>query len=200
MRKNTIKEFTIILLFYIIAVIGVKLAPSWVIDIAARPNLDCIDQSLETVSENKPKNEEIYRIKTRNSELLGKKHEVTGIEFIEKEVVDAHGKKLIGVFPAFDYVFEATIDSSMFKLDNSYQFKECNRQLRIAINSDVNLKKKFSKKQLEYIAKKKTPSSYTWHHYEELGKLRLVKTQIHSKTGHTGGRSIWCDEDYKIID
>lgn len=154
---------------------------------------------IEVTSSNEV-DDKVYRIKTRNSELLGKKHEVTGVEFIEKEVTDAHGKKLIGVFPVFDYVFEATIDSSMFKLDNSYQFKECNKQLRIAINSDVSLKKKFSKKQLEYIAKKKTPSGWTWHHYEELGKLRLVKTQIHSKTGHTGGRSIWCDEDYKIID
>lgn len=185
--------------FYILVIIAnVLLACKFYLDYKE------LEQTLTTaVTENEEienQDSKVHRIKTRNSDLLNKRHETTNVLFIEKEVVDVHGKKLIGVFPVFDYVFEAVIDSSMFKLDNSYQFKECNRQLRMAINSDVNLKKQFSKTQLDYIAKKKTPSSWTWHHYEEIGKLRLVKTQIHSKTGHTGGRSIWCDESYEIID
>lgn len=36
-----------------------------------------------------------------------------------------------------------------------------------------------------------TPDGYTWHHDAEAGKMQLVDTETHQKTGHTGGRSIW---------
>ncbi|MFL1733100.1 HNH endonuclease, partial [Moraxella oculi] len=36
----------------------------------------------------------------------------------------------------------------------------------------------------------KTPNGYTWHH-QDLGRMQLVKTDIHQKTGHTGGYSIY---------
>ena len=37
----------------------------------------------------------------------------------------------------------------------------------------------------------KTPDSYTWHHHQDLGRMQLVETEIHKKTGHTGGHSIY---------
>ncbi|WP_445662062.1 HNH endonuclease [Bacillus sp. FSL R9-9481] len=37
----------------------------------------------------------------------------------------------------------------------------------------------------------KNPKGYTWHHHQEPGTMQLVDTNIHQKTGHTGGRALW---------
>ena len=36
-----------------------------------------------------------------------------------------------------------------------------------------------------------TPKGYTWHHHQTKGRMQLVETFIHSKTGHTGGFDLW---------
>ncbi len=36
-----------------------------------------------------------------------------------------------------------------------------------------------------------TPKGYTWHHHQSTGRMQLVNSSIHSKTGHTGGFSLW---------
>ena len=38
---------------------------------------------------------------------------------------------------------------------------------------------------------KQTPKDYTWHHHQQTGRMQLVETKIHRKTGHTGGFAIW---------
>lgn len=35
-----------------------------------------------------------------------------------------------------------------------------------------------------------TPKGYTWHHHQDKGRMQLVETEIHAKTGHTGGFSL----------
>jgi len=35
-----------------------------------------------------------------------------------------------------------------------------------------------------------TPKGYTWHHHEETGRMQLVESNAHAKTGHTGGFSL----------
>jgi hypothetical protein len=37
----------------------------------------------------------------------------------------------------------------------------------------------------------KTPAGYTWHHHQDYGRMQLVETTVHAKTGHAGGYSIW---------
>ena len=34
---------------------------------------------------------------------------------------------------------------------------------------------------------KRTPENFTWHHHQDVGRMQLVPTDVHSKTGHTGG-------------
>ncbi|WP_423245240.1 HNH endonuclease [Escherichia marmotae] len=29
--------------------------------------------------------------------------------------------------------------------------------------------------------------NYTWHHHQDLGRMQLVQTKFHGKTGHLGG-------------
>ncbi|WP_173427072.1 HNH endonuclease, partial [Kordia jejudonensis] len=38
---------------------------------------------------------------------------------------------------------------------------------------------------------KATPKGHTWHHHQNRGRMQLVRSSIHSKTGHTGGFSLW---------
>jgi uncharacterized protein YbjQ (UPF0145 family) len=38
---------------------------------------------------------------------------------------------------------------------------------------------------------RKTPEGYTWHHHQDGTTMQLVPSDIHSKTGHTGGFSLW---------
>lgn len=36
-----------------------------------------------------------------------------------------------------------------------------------------------------------TPKNYTWHHHQNTGRMQLVKSVVHLKTGHTGGYKLW---------
>jgi hypothetical protein len=36
-----------------------------------------------------------------------------------------------------------------------------------------------------------TPAGYTWHHHQDYGRMQLVEFDIHKRTGHTGGFSLW---------
>ena len=35
------------------------------------------------------------------------------------------------------------------------------------------------------------PSGFTWHHHQDYGRMQLVETKAHKRTGHTGGASMW---------
>ena len=36
-----------------------------------------------------------------------------------------------------------------------------------------------------------TPKGFTWHHHQDFGRMQLVESNIHSRTAHTGGFSLW---------
>jgi DNase/tRNase domain of colicin-like bacteriocin len=78
-------------------------------------------------------------------------------------------------------------------LENDYrQFKEATRQLKQAIERNPNLSRQFTQEQLNAINQEKDRiPGFTWHHHQEPGKMQLVPTRIHGRTGHTGGRDIW---------
>ncbi|WP_206093783.1 HNH endonuclease [Paludifilum halophilum] len=77
-------------------------------------------------------------------------------------------------------------------LDSDYrQFKESTRQLKEEFNKNPTLKSKFNEEQLAIEKEEDRIPGFTWHHHQEEGKMQLVPTNIHSRTGHTGGRDIW---------
>ena len=127
----------------------------------------------------------------RNESLKGDVHPISGIPFNEKTVILPDGQEIIGVFPEFEAQFEAKLDESQYNESDAKQFKEANKQLEAAIESDDGLKSEFTDEQLEQIKAGDTPEGYVWHHSEEAGTLQLVDTTVHAQTGHTGGRSIW---------
>lgn len=132
-----------------------------------------------------------YEIHTRNESLEGDRHPITGVPFEKKTVKDADGNEVTGVFPVFDSKFDAKLPDDLLQASDKDQFSECNKQLKENLETNSDLKDKFTTEQLEQIENGDTPDGYTWHHNEKSGKLQLVDSDIHGKTGHTGGKSIW---------
>lgn len=109
----------------------------------------------------------------------------------QKKQVEAAGKKYEVVVPEFDSMFDAQLPEELYEASDREQFKECNAQLKKEIKEYKSLREKFDDEQLEQIENGETPDGYTWHHDAETGKMQLVDTETHQRTGHTGGRSIW---------
>ncbi len=130
-------------------------------------------------------------IKTINDGLVGQNHPDTGIPYVEKEVVTDTGEKVKGVFPEFESKFDVQLPEELQQAPDRTQFAECNKQLQEKVATDPELRSQFSEDQLADIEDGYTPEGYTWHHNEELGKMQLVDSDIHSQTRHTGERNIW---------
>ena len=133
----------------------------------------------------------VKEINTRNESLEGQKHPETGVPFERKKVENDKGEKVEGVFPEFESTKDVKLPKELEQATDAEQFRECNKQLKEAVSKDEKLKEKFDAEQLEQIENGDTPDGYTWHHAEEKGKMQLVDSETHAKTGHTGGKVIW---------
>ena len=128
---------------------------------------------------------------TRNKSMEGQKHPETGVPYEKKPIKNKNGELDEGVFPVFDSKFDAQLPEDLYLASDPDQFKECNEQLKEAVENDPELAEKFTPEQLEQIKNGDKPDGYTWHHNEEAGKMQLVDSETHAKTAHTGGRAIW---------
>lgn len=148
----------------------------------------------EPVVSNDAKDKNTVYLITRNEDLEGDVHPITGIPF-ERMRIEYNGKIFEGVFPKFEAIFEVHIPEELYEETDYKQFKVCNEQLLKAIESNPELKAKFSEEQLEQIRDGvydgSAPDGYVWHHSPEPGVIQLVDYDTHAKTGHTGGRAIW---------
>lgn len=133
----------------------------------------------------------VMDFQSRNKDLAGKNHPTTGVPFEERIVKNGDGQDISVVVPKFESSFDAQLPENLEKATDKEQFVECNRQLKEFIQDDVKLKEKFTPEQLEQIENGDTPDGYTWHHDAEKGKMQLVDSETHAKTGHTGGKAIW---------
>ena len=115
----------------------------------------------------------IEYVKCLNEKLEGQCHEETGVPF-EKRVIELEDKKIEGVFPKFESVFDVQLPKEMLTDKDKVQFKECNAQLKNAIENNPELYEKFTEEQREQIRNGDTPDGYVWHHDAEVGKLQLV--------------------------
>lgn len=134
----------------------------------------------------------LIKIDTRNQALEGTVHPETGVPFVRKVIDIGDGMKVEGVFPEFDSKFDVQLPEDMLKSSDVVQFNECNNQLKEAVEASIDKYKSiFNDEQIEQILSGETPDGYTWHHDAEVGKMQLVDSDIHMKTGHTGGRTVW---------
>jgi hypothetical protein len=130
------------------------------------------------------------KLLTRNGELAGKTHPLTGVPF-EKKTVQLENKQIEGVFPKFESTFDANLKPENYKKSDLQQFKEANQQLKDKVEENPEFRAQFNDDQYLEIMDNEIPEDYTWHHSEEPGKLELVDSLEHAWTGHTGGRNIW---------
>ena len=147
---------------------------------------DCKDSSVPENVDDSPR-----RIKTINDSLVGQNHPDTGVPYKEKVIVTDTGEKVKGVFAEFKSLIDIQLRKELHQAPDRIQFAECNKQLQEKVAADPKFRSQFTKDQLADIKDGYTPDGYTWHHNEELGKMQLVDSDIHSQTRHTGGRNIW---------
>ena len=138
----------------------------------------------------------IVYLKCDNEHLEGKKHPNCGVEYVRKRI-EINGIKIEVVVPEFPSEFDVNLPENLLKASNKEQFKECKAQLMHEIERNPKLRSKFTKEQIEDIMDKDTlvPEGYVWHHDAEVGKMQLVKVELHDRTqggaAHTGGKSLW---------
>lgn len=108
-----------------------------------------------------------------------KKHPITKVQY------DSKG------FPKFKVYYTVKLKKKYYKESRERHFYMANRILDNELNYDKDFKAKFSKSQLKKITSSQTPTGYTWHHHQDAGVLQLVNEEIHAKTYHIGGYTIW---------
>ena len=114
----------------------------------------------------------------------GTRHPTTNVKF------DSRG------FPEFKAYFTVKLERRDYRKSREMHFEIANKLLYSKIISDSRTRKKFSfsQKELKELSQGETPNNYTWHHHQDNGVLELVDYNIHSKTSHIGGYSIWGGE------
>lgn len=130
---------------------------------------------------------------TRNGHLEGSTHAVTGVQFAENTVVNDYGSLQTGAFPVFDAAYDATLPPETVQMSDTVHIGIANMQLADAIEANPGLATElgFDAADIEALKSSVTPEGYDWHHHEEAGRMQLIEEEVHSKTGHTGGRAIW---------
>ena len=94
-------------------------------------------------------------------------------------------------FPKFKVYYTVKLRKRDYRKTRERHFYIANKIIYKNILSNSKLKSKFSKKEIKEFSQGKTPSKYTWHHHQNAGVLQLVEYEVHSKTSHVGGYSIW---------
>ena len=115
------------------------------------------------------------RLKLGLPGMAGKTHPKTKVKF------DSKG------FPKFKVYYTVKLRKRYFCESRERHFYMANK---ILLN-DSRFLAKLSAKQIRELSQGVTPSGYTWHHHQDAGVLQLVDNDIHSKTKHIGGYSIW---------
>lgn len=133
----------------------------------------------------------VIHYKTDRCDLEGKTAE-NGVPY-ERKRIEINGVQIEGVFPVFDSAFDTRLDPDNYQ-SKAYA-KECNANLKNTIESNPELRSKFTAEQIKDIEEGRTPTGYVWHHNEEPGKMQLVKREDHDRViggaAHTGGNSLW---------
>ncbi|SFC85404.1 WXG100 family type VII secretion target [Bacillus sp. 491mf] len=118
-------------------------------------------------------------IRLRRGYLAGDKHPVTDIPYNHEG------------FPIFEPFGEVKLKETDFKKDRPAHDRICSKALYQKIIKDPELASKFTEEEIELFKFGEVPDRFTWHHHQDTGRMQLVDSYLHEKTGHTGGYRIW---------
>ena len=119
------------------------------------------------------------KLKLGLASMADKRHGVTKVKFDEKG------------FPKFKSYYTVKLRRRDFKKTREQHFYIANKELYKKIQSNSRIREKFPDQEIKEFSQGRTPKKYTWHHHQDAGVLQLVEYEIHSKTSHIGGYSIW---------
>lgn len=119
------------------------------------------------------------RLKLGLPSQAGKRNPKTKVRFNEKG------------FPIFKAYYTVKLRRKYFRETREKHFYMANKILYKHTLSNCRIRNKFTKAEIKILSQGETPKRYTWHHNEQAGVLQLVEHDIHSKTPHIGGYSIW---------
>jgi len=119
------------------------------------------------------------RLKLGIPSQAGERHSITKVKIDEKG------------FPKFKAYYTVKLRREDYRKSREQHFYIANKILYKEICSNSKLRKRFSRQEIKNLSQGKTPKKYTWHHHQDAGILQLVEYDIHSKTKHDGGYSIW---------
>ena len=111
--------------------------------------------------------------------MAGKTHPVSGVKF------DNNG------FPIFESKYDMNLEPSDYTKSRTTHFRRASKDLYNSIQNDSQLASQFTTEEINLFKAGKVPENYTWHHHQDTGRMQLVDSNLHSKTGHDGGFSIW---------
>lgn len=94
-------------------------------------------------------------------------------------------------FPKFKSYYTMRLRRRDFHETREKHFYIANRTLYEDKSYKSKIKAKLSRKQIKQLSRGETPDGYVWHHHQDAGVLQLVEEQVHAKTSHIGGYSIW---------
>ena len=116
--------------------------------------------------------------------------------FRESSKAETHGVKLSKYnLPEFESKYSVKIEVEDFNKTRDEHKKIANTKLKKELDSNEELKKLFSQRQIDKINMGKAPDGYVWHHdgNPPPGNLQLVEAEIHDAVRHDGGYSLWAD-------
>ena len=94
-------------------------------------------------------------------------------------------------FPKFKTYYTVKLRRKDFHKTREQHFYIANKMLYKKIVYSSRLRAKFTQKEIKEFSQGLTPGKYTWHHHQDAGILQLVDYDVHSKTSHIAGYSIW---------
>lgn len=113
-----------------------------------------------------------------NGHLAGKYHPVTKVIFTYQG---------FPIFPGPTF----KISAKYWKSSNTTIWNQIKGNVKAELKTNTKFKKLFTQREISDINKGIKPANFRIHHHQNTGEIQLVHKNLHDKTGHTGGKTIW---------
>lgn len=78
------------------------------------------------------------------------------------------------------------LEPSDYTKSRTTYFRRASKDLYNSIQKDSKLASQFTTEEINLFKEGKVPENYTLHHHQDIGRMQLVDSNLHSKTAHDG--------------
>ena len=136
-------------------------------------------------------------ITTRNMDLDGQSHPSSGVEFSRQEVDMGDGVSITGVFPEFDSRFDIELGDDAKDMTLHEQFSACRDAFLDHMYDDPEILEGLTLEDMDHLDEGYFPNGCTAQHNPRVGFFSIVDSDLHRRTGHTGGNALWTPKVHK---